>query len=81
MGLWRCARPQLVGSDRSLGLEAVVGLLEDGETYSTELQQKQSAGEGRLAQWEHKLVCRRHEKPMILQVWWCYVGSLSEPCR
>ena len=59
---------ELVRQDKILGLETVVGLLEDGETYSTELFQKQAPTMGKLGQWEHKLVCRRHEKPLVLQL-------------
>jgi hypothetical protein len=44
------------------------GLLEDGETYSTELRQRQKPGQGKLGQWEHELVCHRYEKPLILQI-------------
>ncbi|KAJ1453539.1 hypothetical protein M885DRAFT_524007 [Pelagophyceae sp. CCMP2097] len=59
---------ELVRDDKVLGLETVVGLLEDGETYTTELHRKQTPAEGRMGQWEHKLVCHRHEKPLILQL-------------
>ncbi|KAH8068677.1 hypothetical protein JL721_6537 [Aureococcus anophagefferens] len=59
---------ELVRSDKILGLETVVGLLEDGETYTTELHRKQAPSLGRMGQWEHKLVCHRHEKPLILQL-------------
>lgn len=58
----------LVRMDKILGLETVVGLLEDGETYTTELHQKQAPSTGRMGQWEHKLVCHRHEKPLVLQL-------------
>ena len=57
---------ELVRSDKILGLETVVGLLEDGETYTTELHRNQAPSLGRIGQWEHKLVCHRHEKPLIL---------------
>jgi len=46
----------------------ILGLLEDGETYSTELRQRQKPGQGKLGQWEHELVCHRYEKPLILQI-------------
>ena len=59
---------ELVRSDKILGLETVVGLLEDGETYTTELHRKQAPSLGRMGQWEHKLVCHRHEKPLVLQL-------------
>lgn len=35
----------------------VVGVLEDGRTYATELVQSRKPGEGAVAQWEHELVC------------------------
>ncbi|KAJ8614289.1 hypothetical protein CTAYLR_001175 [Chrysophaeum taylorii] len=59
---------ELVRLDKVLGLETVVGLLEDGETYTTELHRKQAPATGRMGQWEHKLVCHRHEKPLVLQL-------------
>lgn len=34
----------------------VVGVLEDGRTYATELVQSRKPGEGNVAQWEHELV-------------------------
>jgi hypothetical protein len=40
----------------------------DGETYSTELVQRQKPSTGKVAQWEHELVCRHHEKAMLLQL-------------
>lgn len=46
----------------------MVGLLEDGETYSTELKQRQKPGQGKMGQWEHELVCHRYEKPLLLQI-------------
>jgi hypothetical protein len=46
----------------------VVGLLEDGETYSTVLKQRQKPEEGKMAQWEHELVIHRFEKPLLLQI-------------
>lgn len=46
----------------------MIGLLEDGETYSTILKQKQKPGEGVVGQWEHELVCHRYEKPLVLQI-------------
>ncbi|RYG65290.1 hypothetical protein EON64_12230, partial [archaeon] len=46
----------------------MVGLLEDGETYSTELRQRQRPGQGRMGQWEHELVSHRYEKPLLLQI-------------
>eukprot|EP00635_Sarcinochrysidales_sp_CCMP3193_P014228 CAMPEP_0118914400 /NCGR_PEP_ID=MMETSP1166-20130328/14770_1 /TAXON_ID=1104430 /ORGANISM="Chrysoreinhardia sp, Strain CCMP3193" /LENGTH=594 /DNA_ID=CAMNT_0006853981 /DNA_START=143 /DNA_END=1924 /DNA_ORIENTATION=- len=58
----------LVRRDKALALETVVGLLEDGETYTTELYRKQAPATGKVGQWEHKLVCRRHEKPLVLQL-------------
>ena len=46
----------------------VVGVLEDGETYSTELKQRQSPGAGKMAQWEHELVCRRYQYMCVLML-------------
>lgn len=37
-------------------LSKVVGVLEDGRTYATELVQSRKPGEGYVAQWEHELV-------------------------
>ena len=54
--------------NRRIALCTVVGLLEDGETYSTELKQRQKPSQGKLGQWEHELVCQRYEKPLILQI-------------
>ena len=34
----------------------VVGVLEDGKTYATELVQSREPREGAVAQWEHELV-------------------------
>ncbi|KAH8046561.1 hypothetical protein JL722_13621 [Aureococcus anophagefferens] len=68
---------ELVRSDKILGLETVVGLLEDGETYTTELHRKQAPSLGRMGQWEHKLVCHRHEKPLILQL--CRLRGFTLP--
>lgn len=53
--------------NRKIALCTVVGLLEDGETYSTELKQRQKPGQGKMGQWEHELVCHRYEKPLLLQ--------------
>lgn len=59
---------ELTGGDRKIALYTVVGLLEDGETYSTELKQRQKPGQGQMGQWEHELVCYRYEKPLLLQI-------------
>jgi hypothetical protein len=45
--------------NRRIALCTVVGILEDGETYSTELKLRQSPGAGKMGQWEHELVCQR----------------------
>ena len=45
--------------NRRIALCTVVGILEDGETYSTELKQRQSPQAGKMGQWEHELVCQR----------------------
>eukprot|EP00904_Undaria_pinnatifida_P002427 jgi/Undpi1/12185/HiC_scaffold_5.g01861.m1 len=59
---------ELTRGDRGLALDSVVGVLEDGKTYATELVQSRKPGEGAVAQWEHELVCRQHEKPLVLQL-------------
>lgn len=59
---------ELTQGNRRISLCTVVGLLEDGETYSTELKQRQKPGQGRMGQWEHELVCERYEKPLLLQI-------------
>ena len=59
---------ELAGGNRQTALVTAVALLEDGETYTTALTQRQTAGEGRVAQWERKLVCIRYERPMVLQL-------------
>ncbi|CAM9172174.1 unnamed protein product [Chrysoparadoxa australica] len=59
---------ELCQNDRCLALQTVLGVLEDGETYSTDLIQRQRPGDGRLGQWEHAITCQRHEKPMVLQM-------------
>jgi hypothetical protein len=50
---------ELTQANRKIALCTVVGLLEDGETYSTELRQRQKPGQGKMGQWEHELVCHR----------------------
>ncbi len=50
---------ELTQGNRKIALCTVVGLLEDGETYSTELKQRQKPGLGKMGQWEHELVCHR----------------------
>lgn len=59
---------ELTQGNRKIALCTVVGLLEDGETYSTELIQRQKPGQGKMGQWEHELVCQRYEKPLLLQI-------------
>lgn len=59
---------ELTQGNRKIALCTVVGLLEDGETYSTELRQKQKPGQGKMGQWEHELVCQKYEKPLMLQM-------------
>jgi hypothetical protein len=59
---------ELTQGNRSLALLTVVGLLEDGETYSTTLKQRQKPGQGQIGQWEHELVINRYEKPLLLQI-------------
>ena len=50
---------QTTQGNRRIALCTVVGILEDGETYSTELKQRQSPGAGKMGQREHELVCQR----------------------
>lgn len=59
---------ELTQGNRKIALCTVVGLLEDGETYSTELKQRQKPSQGRMGQWEHELVVHRYEKPLLLQI-------------
>jgi hypothetical protein len=59
---------ELTQGNRCMALATVVGVLEDGETYSTEVVQRQKPGEGRLGQWQQELVCHRFEKEMVLQL-------------
>jgi hypothetical protein len=59
---------ELTQGNRRVALCTVVGLLEDGETYSTELKQRQVPGQGKMGQWEHELVCQRYERPLLLQI-------------
>jgi hypothetical protein len=59
---------ELTGGDRYLALATIVGLLEDGETYSTGIQVKSKAGEQQRAQWEHALVYHRYEKSLVVQI-------------
>jgi len=70
---------ELTRGDRILALETVVGVLEDGETYATELVQRAKPGSGQVGQWEHELVTRRHEKPLILQMCRLLKGFTSAP--
>ena len=58
---------ELTQGNRRIALCTVVGLLEDGETYSTELRQRQAPGQGKMGQWEHELICQRYERPLLLQ--------------
>lgn len=51
---------ELTQGNRKIALCTTVGLLEDGETYSTELRQKQKPSQGKMGQWEHELVCQRY---------------------
>jgi hypothetical protein len=59
---------ELTQGNRRIALCTTVGLLEDGETYSTTLKQRQAPGLGKMGQWEHELVCHRYEKPLLLQI-------------
>jgi hypothetical protein len=59
---------ELTHGKRRIALTTVVGLLEDGETYTTELRQRQAPGQGQMAQWEHELICQRYERPLLLQI-------------
>ena len=70
---------ELTRQDRTLALETVVGVLEDGETYATELVQRAKPGSGQVGQWEHELVTKRYEKPLILQTCRLLKGFTSAP--
>ena len=70
---------ELTRGDRTLALETVVGVLEDGETYATELVQRARPASGQVGQWEHELVTKRHEKPLILQTCRLLKGFTSAP--
>lgn len=59
---------ELTRGDRVLALSTVVGLLEDGETFTTELRQRQKPKPGQLGQWEHFTVYEKYEKPLLLQI-------------
>jgi hypothetical protein len=61
---------ELTQGNRKIALCTVVGLLEDGETYSTELKQRQKPGQGKMGQWEHELVCHRcvHDRPATVDL-------------
>ena len=59
---------ELTQGDRRIALYTCIGLLEDGETYSTELKQRQKPGQGKMGQWEHELVCQRYEQQLLLQI-------------
>eukprot|EP00598_Pedospumella_elongata_P004268 CAMPEP_0184977100 /NCGR_PEP_ID=MMETSP1098-20130426/7851_1 /TAXON_ID=89044 /ORGANISM="Spumella elongata, Strain CCAP 955/1" /LENGTH=765 /DNA_ID=CAMNT_0027500049 /DNA_START=110 /DNA_END=2407 /DNA_ORIENTATION=- len=59
---------ELTQGNRKIALCTVVGLLEDGETYSTELKQRQKPEQGKMGQWEHELVVHRYEKPLLMQI-------------
>ena len=59
---------ELTQGNRRVALCTVVGLLEDGETYSTELKRRQAP---RLGKWHNgntNFVCQRYEKPLLLQI-------------
>lgn len=51
---------ELTQGNRRIALCTIVGLLEDGETYSTTLKQRQKPKEGQMAQWEHELIIQRY---------------------
>jgi hypothetical protein len=59
---------ELTHGNRRIALCTIVGLLEDGETYSTVLKQRQKPDVGKMAQWEHELVIHRFERPLLLQI-------------
>jgi len=59
---------ELCGGERKLALESVVGLLEEGEMVTTEVSQKKEATEKERAQWEQKVVSKRYEKDLIVQL-------------
>ena len=51
---------ELTQGNRQIALCTVVGLLEDGETYTTSLVQRKRPQEGQMAQWEHELNIHRY---------------------
>jgi hypothetical protein len=57
---------ELCQANRRTALLTVVGLLEDGETYSTELKQRQRPGQGKMGQWEHELVIQRYVRDLMV---------------
>lgn len=59
---------ELTRGDRALALTTVVNLLEEGETFTTELKQRKKPGQGQLGQWEHRTVYERYEKELLLQI-------------
>lgn len=59
---------ELTQGNRRIALCTIVGLLEDGETYTTELKQRQKPSLGKMGQWQHELVINRYEKPLLLQI-------------
>lgn len=46
----------------------VVGVLEDGKTYATELVQSRKPGQGAVAQWEHELVSYFHLRVFTIEI-------------
>jgi hypothetical protein len=59
---------ELTNNDTVLALASLIGVLEEGFTYHTEVKQRRAPTEGKLGQWERGLVCKPHEKELVLQM-------------
>lgn len=68
---------ELTDDDRSLSLQVIIGLLQDGETYSTKIKQREKPSDGKLGKWEHELVCERYEEDLIMQLYCFYIRYLN----
>lgn len=73
---------ELTQGNRRIALCTIVGLLEDGETYSTTLKQRQKPKEGQMAQWEHELIIQRLEELFCCVLFYVWCGAeCSRLCR
>jgi len=59
---------ELTGGNRQIALEAVVGILEDGEVEVTEVAKLATPKEGQRGAWQQRVISIKHEKPLILQM-------------